>query len=96
LHDKLKELEKKDKKKGITTTPSSDTIKISELDLVKALNETEDSRAFLSLVNLEKFHLENYYEPEMIRIKESEESTSLFEEARGLFNSNKNAISQNF
>jgi len=95
LYDKIKESEKKDKKK---TTSSSHTNneggKISELELVKALNEVENIKILLSLVNLEKFSLDNCYEPDTIKITESEESASLFEEAKSLFHSAKDGMSE--
>ena len=41
VYDKVKEIEKKDKKKSTTST-STETSKISELDVVKALNEVSN------------------------------------------------------
>jgi len=93
LYDKIKELEKKDKKKSTGTTNNIETPKISELELIKALNETEDITTFLSCVNLEKFNLDNCYESDMIRIKESDESVALLEEAKSLFASAKDSMS---
>jgi len=97
LFDKIKEAEKKDKKKSGTSshsTSSSEASKISELELLKALNEVEDIKALLSLVNLEKFSLDNCYEPDIIQIRESEESAALFEEARSLFSSTRGEMTE--
>jgi hypothetical protein len=97
LIDKIKENEKKDKKKGANSNSNnSEASKISELELVKALNEIEDIKTFLSLVNLEKFSLDECYEPDVIRTTESEDSASLFEDAKALYFRGKNGISQNF
>lgn len=85
LYDKLKEAEKKDKKKGTSST--SEPAKISELELVSALNEIQDLQTFLELVPLEKFSLENCFESEKICTRESDESAALFEEARALLES---------
>lgn len=95
LYDKIKDLEKKDKKKSTSSGHStSEGSKISELELVNALNEVENIKTLLSLVNLEKFSLDNCYESDIIQIKESEESAALFEEARYLFSSSKGEMTQ--
>jgi len=86
LYDKIKEAEKRDKKKS---SNSVEIPKISELELIKALNEIQDIKMFLNIVNVEKFSLDGIWQPDMIEVRETEESSALFEEAKALFASSK-------
>lgn len=92
LYDKIKEAEKRDKKKS-TPSSSSEAPKISELELMKALNEIQDIKMFLNIVNVEKFSLDNIWQSDIIDVRESEESSALFEEAKSLFASSKEIMS---
>jgi len=83
LHDKIKNeiLDKKDKKKT-----SSNEFKISEYEMIKQFHGTKNIFELLSTVPFEKHKIDQYFQeiPEF-NLYESEESSNLLEEARGMF-----------